>query len=59
MFMATYPSVDWGPHGMWVSNCSGDINSTVCDYATQVAWITNSSMKHFQNKDSLPGLTVK
>ena len=59
MFMAKRTIVDGGPHGMWLSNCSDDVNSTVCDYATQVAWITNSSMKHFQNKDSLAGLTVK
>ena len=37
MFVANYTIVDWGPHGMWLSNCSDDINSTVCDYATQVA----------------------
>ena len=37
MFMANYTIVDWGPHGMWVSNCSDDIGSIICDYATQVA----------------------
>ena len=37
MFVANHIIVDWGPHGMWLSNCSGDINSTVRDYATQVA----------------------
>ena len=37
MFMAIYTIVDWGPHGMWVSKCSDDIGSTICDYATQVA----------------------
>ena len=37
MFVANHTIVDWGPHGMWLSNCSGDINSTVRDYATQVA----------------------
>ena len=37
MFAANYTIVDWGPHGMWLSNYSDDINSTVCDYATQVA----------------------
>ena len=37
MFVANYTIVDWGPHGMWLTNCSDDINSTVCDYATQVA----------------------
>ena len=37
MFVANHTVVDWGPHGMWLSNCSDDINSTVCDYATQIA----------------------
>ena len=37
MFVANYTIVDWGPHSMWLTNCSDDINSTVCDYATQVA----------------------
>ena len=37
IFVASHTVVDWGPHGMWLSNCSDDINSTVCDYATQVA----------------------
>ena len=37
MFMANYTIVDWGPHGIWLSNCSDDINSTICDYVTQVA----------------------
>ena len=36
MFMANYTIVDWGPHGMWLFNCSDDINNTVGDYATQV-----------------------
>ena len=37
MFVANHTIVDWGPHGMWLSNCSDDINSTVCDYVTPVA----------------------
>ena len=54
MFVANYTIVDWGPHGMWLSNCSDGINSTICDYVTQVAWkITNSSMKHFHDKGLL------
>ena len=36
MFVANYTIVDWGPYGMWLSNCSDDINSTICDYVTQV-----------------------
>ena len=27
MFMANHTIVYWGPHGMWLSNCSDDINS--------------------------------
>ena len=60
MFMANYNIVDWGPHGIWVSNCSDGINSSVCDYATQVAWkVTNTTMEHYREKDSLAGLTAK
>ena len=45
MFVANYSIVDWGPYGMWLSNCSDDINTTMCHYVTQVTWkITNSSM---------------
>ena len=56
MFVANYTIVDWGPLvcDMWLSNCSDDINSTMCDYVTQVAWkITNSSMEHFHDKGLL------
>ena len=35
MFVANHTIVDWGPHGMWLSNCSDDINSTICDYTTK------------------------
>ena len=31
MFVANHAIVDWGPHGMWLSDCSGDINNTMCD----------------------------
>ena len=31
MFVANHTIVDWGPHGMWLSDCSGDINNTMCD----------------------------
>ena len=37
MSVANHTIADWGPHGMWLSNCSDDINSTACDYASQVA----------------------
>ena len=30
MFVANHIIVDWGPHGMWLSDCSDDINNTVC-----------------------------
>ena len=60
MFMANYTIVDWGPHGIWLSNCSDDINSTICDYVTQVAQkITNSSTKHFHDKGLLGWLDGK
>ena len=36
MFVANYTIVDWGPYGMWLSNCSDDINSTMYDNATPV-----------------------
>ena len=52
--MASHTIVDWGPHGMWLSNCSDDINSTVCDYATQVAWkVTNTTMEQYLDKGLL------
>ena len=54
MFVSNYTIVDWGPHGMWLYNCSDDINSTICDYATQVSWkITNTMMEHYHDKGLL------
>ena len=56
MFVANYSIVDWckTTYGMWLSNCSDDINSPMCDYVTQVTWkITNSSMEHFHDKGLL------
>ena len=35
MFVSNHTIVDWGPHDMWLSNCSDNINSIACDYATQ------------------------
>ena len=53
MFVANYTIVDWEPHGMWLSNCSDDINSTII-YVTQAAWkVTNSLMEHFHDKGLL------
>ena len=34
MFMVNHTIVDWGPHGMWLSNCSDNINNTIYDYRT-------------------------
>ncbi|XP_065798159.1 endogenous retrovirus group K member 25 Env polyprotein-like [Muntiacus reevesi] len=49
LFVASHTIVDWVTHGMWLSNCSDDISSTVCDYATQVAWkVTNTTMEHYK-----------
>ena len=60
MFVANYTIVDWGPHGMWLSNCSDGINSTLYDYATQVAQkVTNTTMEHSMTKDFLGGLMAK
>ena len=51
MSVANYTIVDWGPYGMWLSNYSDDINSTMCDYVTQVAWkVTKTTMEHFHDK---------
>ena len=52
--MANYTTVDWGPHGMWLSNCSEEVNSTVCDYVTQVTWkVTDTTMEHYHDKGLL------
>ena len=54
MFVANYTIVDWEPHSIRLSNCSDDINSTMCDYVIQVTQkITNSSMEHFHAKGLL------
>ena len=54
MFLANHTIVDWGPHSMWLSNCSDDINSTVCDYITRVAWkVTNTTIGHHHDRGLL------
>ena len=54
MFVANYTIVHWGPHDSWLSDCSDDINSTICHYATQVAQkITNIMMEHYHDKGLL------
>ena len=30
MFVANHTIVDWGPHGMWLSNCSDDVIVALC-----------------------------
>ena len=48
MFVANHTIVAWGPHGMWLSDCSDDINNTVCDmeghwhYDGTLLWQTTS-----------------
>ena len=54
IFVASHNIVNWGPHGMWLSNYSDDINSIVCNYATQVAWkVTNTRVEHYHDKGLL------
>ena len=54
MFVANHTIVEWGPHGMWLSNCSDDVNSTICDYVTQVAWkVINTTMEHYHDRGLL------
>ena len=54
MFVANHTIVDWGPHGMWLSNCSYDINSTMADYVTQVTWkVTNTTMERYHDRGLL------
>ena len=54
MFMANHTIVDWGPHGIWLSNCSNDTNNTVCDYVTQITQkVTNTTMEHYHDRGLL------
>ena len=53
MFVANHTIVDWGPHGMWLSDCSEDINNTVW-YGRSLTLRWNITM----TKDFLSGLTV-
>ena len=51
MFVANYLIVDWGSHGMWLFNCSEEVNSMVGDYALQKAWkVTDTMMEHYYDK---------
>ena len=50
MFVASHTIVDWGPHGMWRSNCSEQVNSMVCDYVRQVTRkVTDTTMEHYHD----------
>ena len=54
MFVANHTIVDWGTHGMWLSNCSEEVNSIVCDYVMQVTWkVTDTTMEHYHDKGLL------
>ena len=59
MFVANHTVVDWGPHGMWLSDYSDDTNSTMCDSATQVAQVTNTTMEYYHDKGLLGGLMME
>ena len=54
MFIANHTIVSWGPHGMWLLNCSDGINNTMYDYITQVTWkVTNTAMEHYHDRGLL------
>ena len=54
MFIANHTVVNWGPHSMWLLNCSDDINNTMYDYITQVTWkVTNTTMEHYHDRGLL------
>ena len=57
MFVANHIILDWGPHGMWFSNCSEEVNSVVCDYVMQVTWkVTDTTMEHYHDRGLLQWL---
>jgi len=54
MFVANYTIVDQVPHGMWLSNCSKEVNSMVYYYVMQVTWkVTDTVMEHYHDKGLL------
>ena len=54
MLVANHTIVDWGPHGMQLSNCSEEVNSTVCDSVTQGTWkVTDTMIEHYHDKGLL------
>ena len=39
---------------MWLSNCSEEVNSIVCDYVMQVTWkVTDTRIEHYHDKGLL------
>ena len=60
MFIANYTIVNWGPHSMWLLNCSDDINNTMYDYITQVTWkVTNTTWNVTMTEDFLASLMME
>ena len=54
MFIANHTIVNWGPHSMWLLNCSDDINITMYDYITQATWkVTNTTTEHYHDRGLL------
>ena len=54
MLIANHTIVNWGPHSMWLLNCSDDINNTMYDYITEVTWkVTNTTMEHDHDRGFL------
>ena len=54
MFIANHTIVNWGPHSMWLLNCSDDTNNTMYDYITQVTWkVTNITIERYHDRGLL------
>ena len=54
MFIDNHTIVSWGPHSMWLLNCSDNINNTMYDYITQVTWkVTNTTIEHYYDRGLL------
>ena len=60
MFVANHTIVDWGPHGMWLSNCSDDVIVALC-VTMLLKWhgrLMTLRWSSTMTKDFLGGLTV-
>ena len=60
MFVANHTIVDWGPHGMWLSNCSDDVIVALC-VTMLLKWhgrLMTLRWSITMTKDFLGGLTV-